>query len=325
MTSFKSLCAVHDVYNHRSQNLLHIFATKRSIQLTSAGIGSKMSDFDVDLHKKVQKSIQRDKQGRYDVSRRGKLATVLKDINDNVLLTEFIIVCLVNMDVNDIVDHFNGENPIIPQWKDGQKLKFDEFLAFSMATIMKKKHDNDSDSEDEEPEDLFDSDVEGDPGVKALKRLVTLEGFGIKNPTDFPSLQDKTDLKRAVNAAPVDPSMYLPRVDAVKSAQDILNIYEAILYFEDQAYKNRLESLKSYTLAPEDTKEMAPTDRRDPTLTYEFISDEEGDEVDEVDEYYGRRKKVQKKKLPHNLMIKNKKKDENRRARLPRAQFTINV
>ena len=75
-----------------------------------------------------------------------------------------------------------------------------------------------------------------------------------------------------------------------------MNVYEAVLYFEDQAYTNRLESLKSYTLAPEDTKEVVQTDRRDPTLTYEFVSDEEGDEIEQVDEYYGRRKKVYKKK-----------------------------
>eukprot|EP00944_MAST-04C_sp_MAST-4C-sp1_P011698 g11698.t1 len=184
---------------------------------------------------------------------------------------------------------------------------------------------NASDSDEEEAEDSLDSNVEGDPGVIKLKQLASLEGFGIKNPTDFPSLQDKTNLKRVINASPVDPSRYLPRANAVKSAQDILNVYEAVLYFEDQAYTNRLESLKSYTLAPEDAKEVVQTDRRDPTLTYEFVSDEEGDEIEQVDEYYGRRKKAHKKKLPHNLMIKNKKKDVNKRAKLPRAQFTVNV
>eukprot|EP00944_MAST-04C_sp_MAST-4C-sp1_P009537 g9537.t1 len=111
--------------------ILPIGDVKGSIQFVSAWIRSKMADFDVDVKKKIQKSIQRDKQGRYDVSRRGKLTTVLKDINDNVLLTEFIILCLVNVDVNDIVDHFNGEKPIVPEWKDGQKTKVAEAVKRS--------------------------------------------------------------------------------------------------------------------------------------------------------------------------------------------------
>ena len=75
--------------------------------------------------------------------------------------------------------------------------------------------------QEEEAEDLNFSNVEGDPGVIKLKQLASLEGFGIKNPTDFPSMQDKMDLKRVINASPVDPSKYLPRANAVKSRHKI--------------------------------------------------------------------------------------------------------
>ena len=90
-----------------------------------------MADFDEDLLKKIQKAIRRDKQGRYNISHRGKLEKVIKDLNDNILLTDFLIVCLINMDVNDIVEYFSGETPIVPEWKEGQKLKVTEAVKRS--------------------------------------------------------------------------------------------------------------------------------------------------------------------------------------------------
>ena len=56
--------------------VLPIGDVKGSIQFASECVRSKMTDFDVGVKKKIHKSIQRDKQGRYDVSRRGKLLTV---------------------------------------------------------------------------------------------------------------------------------------------------------------------------------------------------------------------------------------------------------
>ena len=103
-----------------------------------------------------------------------------------------------------------------------------------------------------------------------------------------------------------------------------MNIYEAIFYFEDTKYTKRISSLKNYSEAPEEKKGKRKY-TRPPQMVYEFVSDEESEEEEDMDEYYGRRKKIHKPKLPHNLLIKNKKKDEAKRAKLPRRQFTVNV
>ena len=183
----------------------------------------------------------------------------------------------------------------------------------------------DSDSEEELGEDHHDTNVEQDPGVVRLKELSSLNNFGIEDPRDFVTDLDKASLLKVIEVSPVQKSVFAIKAKHVKSAQDILNLYEAIFYFEDMEYTKRFKSLKNYSRAPEEKRKGSRAYVRPPQMVYDFVSDESSDDEEEIDEYYGRRKKVYKPKLPHNLMIKNQKKEASKRTRLPNKQFKVNV
>ena len=91
------------------------------------------SEIDAKVVKQLVNAFNRDKQGRFGVSKRSKLIRTLKSLDSNMALTDFILVNMLGMDANDVVDYFKGENygNLTAEWRDGQKSRIAEVVKRS--------------------------------------------------------------------------------------------------------------------------------------------------------------------------------------------------
>jgi Ca2+-binding EF-hand superfamily protein len=229
----------------------------------------------------------------------------------------------IHMDDNH-VDEMLGH---LDEDKSGH-ITFDEFLAYITGAIMMPAHDYDGYSSESEVEVEGESDVANDPAVVIIKKCFN-EGnhFGLgDNPHDFVDDDGRKKVEAVLSAVDVEDLQALViKSRHVTNAQEVLNLYESLLYCENPEQMDRFVNLKTYTPGSKGkVTSIVPTVPS--TFPGEFVSDE-SDGESELNDFVSsmKEKPTYTRKLPHNLTVKHQKNKTSLRRRLPKKKFKIEI